>query len=174
MAIATRSDAQPKDAEGIVTTDRLAPGFGRSGAAKSAATTLCWIQGIYFFVLGIWPLLSIETFQAVTGKKTDHLVTGRESDHWLVNTVGALVAANGIVFLAAAWRKSVSFEIALLGITTAVALTAIDVIYVLRNVIAPIYLLDAAIEVLFAAGWAAWLYLRQPNDDRLALGDDHP
>lgn len=148
-----------------MTVDRLDPGFGRSGAWKSAATTLCWIQGVYFFVLGVWPLISIETFQAVTGKKTDHLVTGRESDHWLVNTVGALVAANGLVFLLSAWRQRVPVEVAVLGITTAIALTAIDVIYVFREVILPVYLIDAVIEVLFIAGWAALLVIsaREPG-----------
>jgi hypothetical protein len=28
-----------------------------------------WIQGVYFAVTGIWPLVSIETFQKVSGKK---------------------------------------------------------------------------------------------------------
>jgi hypothetical protein len=137
-----------------VTANRLDHGSTRGGASNSIAVTLCWIQGLYFFVFGIWPLLSIETFQAVTGKKTDHLVTGRETDHWLVNTVGVLVAANGFVFLISAWRQRVPVELAVLGITTALALAAIDIVYVARQVIAPIYLADAAIEALFICAWA--------------------
>src|SRR5947209_20610107 len=42
---------------------------------------LLWLQGAYYLATGGWPLISIETFQAVTGKKTDHLITGREGDH---------------------------------------------------------------------------------------------
>ena len=40
-------------------------------------------QAVYFLLTGIWPLLSIRTFQMVTGRKTDT---------WLVKTVGVLVA----------------------------------------------------------------------------------
>ena len=42
------------------------------------AVWLCWVQGAYFLVTGVWPLVSIRSFQAVTGKKTDHLATGSE------------------------------------------------------------------------------------------------
>jgi hypothetical protein len=37
---------------------------------------LLWAQGLYYLATGVWPLVSIETFQRVTGRKTDHLVTG--------------------------------------------------------------------------------------------------
>jgi hypothetical protein len=117
------------------------------------AIWLCWIQGAYFFVLGVWPLISIDTFQAVTGKKTDHLVTGRESDHWLVNTVGVLVAAIGLVFLIAAWRRRVSLDAAVLAICSGSGLAAIDITYVARGTILPVYLGDAAIEIVFVAVW---------------------
>ena len=49
----------------------------------SLHTWTCWIQGLYFAMTGLWPLINIETFQMVTGRKTDHLVTGFEADHWL-------------------------------------------------------------------------------------------
>src|SRR3954464_9617215 len=115
----------------------------------SLHTWTCWIQGAYFAVTGIWPLISIETFQMVTGRKTDHLITGSEGDHWLVNTVGALVTANAVVFLAAAWSRRRSLDVAILGIATAVALTAIDIVYVVRGTISAIYLVDASAEVVF-------------------------
>ena len=134
----------------------------RSGRPPRPVVWLCWIQGVYFFVLGLWPLLSIRTFQAVTGKKTDHLVTGDESDHWLVNTVGALVAAIGVVFLLAAWRRRATIDAAALGITSAVALAAVDIVYVVRGAILPVYLVDAAIEILVTVAWL--LCLRQVRD----------
>ena len=68
-------------------------------------TGLTWLQGIYYTLTGIWPILSIQSFQMVTGPKTDHLVTGRESDHWLVMTVAVLIIAIGGTLLVAAWRK---------------------------------------------------------------------
>jgi hypothetical protein len=114
---------------------------------------LLWGQGSYYGVTGIWPILSIRTFQAITGPKTDHLPTGREADHWLVMTVGALVASIAVSLLTGAWRRSRSPELVVLAGSSAAALTSIDVIYVARGVIRSIYLLDAAIEVLLILLW---------------------
>jgi len=79
---------------------------GSEGRKSSCLfTLLLWIQGLYYLVTGVLPLVSIETFQMVTGRKTDHLVTGRESDHWLVMTVAVLIVAVAITLLVAAWRS---------------------------------------------------------------------
>ena len=102
---------------------------------------------------GTWPLVSIETFQMVTGRKTDHLVTGNEADHWLVNTVGTLVSANAVVFLAAAWYRCTTIDIAILGLCTAIELSAIDFVYVARGTISAVYVVDAAAEVLLIILW---------------------
>jgi len=112
-----------------------------------------WFQGLFYLATGVWPLISIRSFQAVTGPKTDHLPTGREADHWLVMTAGVLITSIALAFLTAAWNRSKSTEIAVLGISAAIGLTAIDVIYVSRGVIAPIYLLDAGIEVSLIIAW---------------------
>jgi hypothetical protein len=127
---------------------------------------LCWIQGGYFFGTGVWPIVSIETFQLVTGRKTDHLVTGREADHWLVNTVGVLVIAIGVTFFAAAWRRNISIEIAVLAIASAIGLTCIDLVYYSRGTISAVYLVDAALQLGFVVAWAIWLIgfsRRQPG-----------
>jgi hypothetical protein len=116
---------------------------------------------VYFAVTGIWPLVSIETFQMVTGRKTDHLVTGNEADHWLVNTVGALVAANAVVFLAAAWYRRTTIDTAILGLCTAIALSAIDLVYVARGTISAVYLVDAAAEVVLIILWLIVLFRLQ-------------
>src|SRR4051794_35743213 len=110
---------------------------------------LAILQGGYFLFAGIWPLISIETFQRVTGPKTDL---------WLVKTVGSLVAIAGLVLLVAGLRNNVSFEIFLLALGSAVALTAVDINYVLRGVISRIYLLDAAVEMAITLLWLrSWL-----------------
>jgi hypothetical protein len=130
------------------------PGRGRS---FSLFTTTLWVQGVYYLLTGVWPLVSIETFQRVSGRKTDHLVTGREADHWLVMTVGVLITAIALTLLVAAWRRRRPAEVAVLAVASAVALTAIDVVYVAREVIPPIYLVDAAAEVVFLIAWATVL-----------------
>lgn len=123
------------------------------GRAVSAYAVLCSVQGLYCLVTGVWPLVSIETFQAVTGYKTDHLVTGRTGDHWLVYTVGVLVTVNAGVLLLAAWRNRPTPELVTLAVGSAVGLIAIDVIFVARDVLSTIYLADAALEGAFIIAW---------------------
>src|SRR3954451_2766874 len=102
---------------------------------RNPASPLLVLQGLYFFVTGVWPLVSIDTFQLVTGPKTDL---------WLVRTVGALITAIALALLAAAWRGRPVFEVGLLAVVSAAVLTTVDVVYVSLGVIHPVYLLDAA------------------------------
>src|SRR4051812_12945663 len=106
-------------------------------------------QGIYFLITGIWPLVSIRTFEAVTGPKTDD---------WLVKTVGVQVAVVGAVLLLAGCRGRVAPEVAFLAVGSSLGLTAIDLWYVARRVISRIYLLDAAVELILVGLWStAWI-----------------
>jgi hypothetical protein len=101
-------------------------------------------QAAYFIVTGIWPLLGMESFQRITGRKFDG---------WLVKTVGVLVAAIGLVLGLAGLRRSTEPEIPVLAVGSALSLAAIDVVYVKRGRISPIYLLDAVAELALVAGW---------------------
>ena len=117
---------------------------------------LSFAQGAYFLVTGIWPLVSIRTFMLVTGPKTDL---------WLVKTVGAVVGVIGAVLMVAGLRRQTVPEVPLLAVGSAAALTAIDIVYVAKGRIAPIYLLDAASEVALIGGWA--LALTRPVEHNL-------
>ncbi|MBY0231949.1 MAG: hypothetical protein K2W96_21915 [Gemmataceae bacterium] len=134
-----------------------------AGGASGFAAVLLWVQGAYYLLTGLWPLVSIRTFILVSGPKTDHLQAPdpTEADHWLVMTVGALIAGAALALLAAAWRRSASPEIVVLALAMAAALGTIDVVYVSRGVIWPIYLADAAIEAALIAAWVAWLAFGQ-------------
>jgi hypothetical protein len=125
---------------------------------KTLAEALCWVHGLYYLVTGVWPIVSVKTFQLVTGPKSDHLTADppTEADHWMLNTIAALITAISVVLLAAAGRRRVTFDVALLALLSAGALTIIDIVYVGRGTIASIYLADAAIEVLLIGGWG-WL-----------------
>ena len=106
-------------------------------------------QGAYYVITGVWPLVSIGTFQKVTGPKTDL---------WLVKTVGVVVGVTGGVLAGAGPRRQTAPEIPLLAVGSAAGLTGIDVVYVWRRRISRIYLLDAVAELALIAGWAlAWL-----------------
>jgi hypothetical protein len=113
-----------------------------SGAALLLRVAL--VQGVYYLVTGLWPIVDIDSFQSVTGPKTDL---------WLVRTVGVLVTVIGLVLISAARHRRVTAEVLLLGLGSALALTAIDVIYALSGRISVIYLADAAAEIGLAALW---------------------
>jgi hypothetical protein len=112
--------------------------------AASPFRTVAAVQGLYFLLTGLWPLFGIDSFQAVTGRKTDL---------WLVYTVGMLVSVIGLTLLVAAGSRRITPEIAILAIGSAAGLAAIDVIFVFRGVISWIYLLDAAAEVALLGWW---------------------
>ena len=80
-------------------------------------------------------------------------VTGPKTDTWLVRTVGGLLAVIGAGLLLAARRGVVSSEVRFIAAASALVLVAIDVIFVWREVIGPIYLADAAVELAIAIGW---------------------
>jgi hypothetical protein len=109
-----------------------------------AGTTVAAVQGLFYLATGVWPLLHIDSFTAVTGPKTDL---------WLVYTVGVLVAVVGAVLLLAARSGRTSPEVAVLAVGCTLGLAGIDVVFVGRGEIAPVYLADAAAEVVFAAWW---------------------
>ncbi|MFL5801584.1 MAG: hypothetical protein ACJ8CR_07555 [Roseiflexaceae bacterium] len=105
---------------------------------------LALVQGLFYIVTGVWLLLSIRCFEWVTGPKTDR---------WLVKTAGVLITAIGAALTMAGLRRSVTGELRLLAISSALGLTGIDVIYVARGRIAKIYLLDAVVELALVVAW---------------------
>lgn len=101
-------------------------------------------QGGFYFLTGIWPIISIGTFQKITGPK---------NDLWLVKTVGVLISVIGASLLFAGYRGEIVPSTILLAIGSAAVLAGVDVIYATKRIIAPIYLLDAVVEVLLIAWW---------------------
>jgi hypothetical protein len=124
--------------------------------------TVATVQGVYFLLTGLWPLIHVESFQAVTGRKTDNW-TGHEADHWLLNTVSVLILAIAVPILVAAWRNSFSPAIIVLAIGSALVLTGIDLVYVSRGVTSKIYLADAAAEILLIILWI-FSFWKKPSD----------
>ena len=112
---------------------------------NDAAILLARLQAGFYLVTGVWPLIDIRTFEAITGPKTDR---------WLVKTVGALVATTGAALAVAGARRRVPPERVLVAAGNAAILAVIDVVYVAKGRISPIYLLDAAAEVPLALAWA--------------------
>jgi hypothetical protein len=101
---------------------------------------LATVQGVYYLVTGLWPIVSMRSFEWVTGRKTDR---------WLVRMVGLLAAAIGLALLRG---RDEPIDPAL-PVASAAAFTAVDVVYAAKGTISPIYLGDAVVELGLIAGW---------------------
>lgn len=110
-------------------------------------------QAAYYAATAVWPLVHMRSFEFVSGPKTDR---------WLVRTVGLLLGATAASLWAGAPEERLSSSVLAAG--AAASLAAIDVVYVARRRIRPVYLLDAAAEAAILAGLA----LATPRGSRSA------
>jgi hypothetical protein len=117
-------------------------------------------QGVYYLLLGLWPLVSIETYQSVAGPRTDL---------WLVRIVAALMAVLGGTFCLAAYRRRTSPEVVFLAVGCASALAVLEVVFVYQRVISGVYLLEAAAELGLLALWGySWAGGHVNREERAA------
>lgn len=124
--------------------ERTEPLIEKAGGFRTVALA----QAVFYVITGLWSIFGLKSFQRVTGPKVDG---------WLVKTVGVLVIAVGGVLGMAAVRRTEEPEIPVLATASAAGLTAIDVVYVSRGRISPVYLLDAVAEIGLIGWWAlAW------------------
>ncbi|HET9287503.1 MAG TPA: hypothetical protein VFO26_08100 [Gaiella sp.] len=116
---------------------------GSRPSTPGSSRQLIGLQGAYYVATGAWAIVHRRSFEAVTGRKTDY---------WLVRTVGLLAAAIGASLLVAATREErPSPEAVALAGGSAASFALVDVVYVWRRRISPIYLADAALHALLAA-----------------------
>lgn len=106
--------------------------------------TVAMAQGAYWAASGLWPIVDLRSFEAVTGPKRER---------WLVKTMGGLVAAVGATLLVAGARRRVTSELALLGAASAAALGGAGAWYAARGRIRSVYLADAALEAALLGAW---------------------
>jgi len=140
------NDVEPKMYKQIarlVSRDQAAASMQQASRRKPSAL-IALAQGVFYLATGVWPLVSIRSFEAVTGPK---------ADRWLVKTAGVLITAIGAALTLAGRRKSVTPELRLLAVGSAIGLAGIDLVYVARGRISKIYLLDALAELALLVGW---------------------
>ncbi len=80
-------------------------------------------------------------------------VTGPKHDRWLAQTTGGLIAAVGVALITGAFDHEESRALRLLGIGSALALGAADLVFTARGRISKVYLADAAAEGAAIATW---------------------
>ena len=125
--------------------DSIPPKSGRGEEAWR--DTVVWL-GLYYIGTGLWPILHLPSFLAVTGPK---------NETWLVQVFGALIASLGFSVIL---HRNAGPASAGVGLSAAFVLAASDVYFVGRRRIRPTYLLDAVVEVVLAAGLARRLITR--------------
>jgi hypothetical protein len=106
---------------------------------------LALAHGVFNVLGGLWPLVSMRTFELVSGPKVDR---------WLVRTVSGLMVANGLVQVGAARSGEGLRQARQVGLGTAGVLALVDVVYVAAGRISRVYLVDAAMESAWVTAWA--------------------
>lgn len=117
-------------------------------------------QGAFYLATGLWPLVSMRTFELASGPKPEK---------WLVKTMGALIAAIGGALLLQPARVARP-----LGVLAATVLGASDVVYAGRGRIKKTYLLDAAVEAALVSAWAVTLPSRVGRKETPERADNGP
>ena len=69
--------------------------------SEPLASGLCVTQGIFYVATGVWPIVHLRSFEAVTGPKLEG---------WLVKTVGALIAVVGGIAITVASAAAYAIE----------------------------------------------------------------
>jgi hypothetical protein len=103
--------------------------------------TVLEAQGSYYVASGLWAVVDRQGFERVTGRKTDY---------WLVRTVGLLATAIGLALLTGARDDRPSSQTRVLAVAAGASFTVVDLVYVAKGRISPIYLGDAAFHGLLA------------------------
>lgn len=115
-----------------------------NSSVERMTSLLATTHGVLYVITGFWPVLHMPSFEWVTGPKRDD---------WLVKTVGALLGVIGTVFLLQARQKQFPPEAPVLAAGTATTLALVDIVYYKKGILRWVYLVDAAMEILLAAGW---------------------
>ena len=111
-------------------------------AAPPLVRLLLGGQAAYYIFSGLWPILHMGSFEAITGPKVDD---------WLVRMVGLLAATIGITLAVALRGRRIGPEVRTLAILSALSFAAIDLRYALQGRISSIYLADAVVELALVA-----------------------
>src|SRR5690625_6495522 len=87
---------------------------------------LMMIQGIYYGLTGLWPLLHMSSFIEITGPK---------SDLWLVQTVGMIILFVGCGFIVAGARKSGNVPPIIIALGLILGFIVIQIVHVFLVVV---------------------------------------
>jgi len=96
-------------------------------------------QGIFYLASGLWPIVHFPSFEKAAGPRYDRR---------LMKAIGGLTAVLGATLIAGAFERKSSTALRVLGVGSAVALAAADVVAIARKRIST----KAALADIFAEG----------------------
>src|SRR5262249_19073178 len=80
------------------------------------------VQGLYYLLIGLWPVLAAESFVRATGHKLDF---------WLAQRMGLLLVVIGATLCLASYRREKSPEVLLIAVGSAVVMAGTGLLFVL-------------------------------------------
>ena len=114
------------------------------------------LQGLYYLVAGLWPLLHLRSFVWVFGEQRDRFQ--------LDVSAALLIAIGAILLLAAARRVRPDGLLVSLGAASAVALALAELKH--AGAIRPVTWIDFAVELLFAVALAVIYFTARWHERR--------
>jgi hypothetical protein len=100
-----------------------------------------WFQASYYTITALWPMIDIGSFMEVTGPK---------ADTWLVKLVALLLLVISLAIVTGLRSRENYLVVRVLSISSCFVLAAVDIYYVYDHVISPVYMADAALELLMS------------------------
>jgi hypothetical protein len=102
------------------------------------------IQITYYYLTALWPLIHIRSFILVSGPK---------DDLWLVKTVSVLLLAVCNTLLAVLLLNNCNIYAGVLAMNVCCGFIIIEIHYVRKGTISPVYLLDAVVQLALLISW---------------------
>lgn len=131
---------------------------------KKRFSLLDWVvavQGSYYLLTGVWPIVHLESFEAVTGPK---------DSIFLLHMVSALIIIVAITLLVSL-RNEKTVSILFLAVGTPLSFMSIELFY--RAQIRWVYFIDFAIEAIILAA-IAYGYISSKRQVSNSLDGSHP
>lgn len=98
------------------------------------------LQGIYYVATGLWPLVHLGSFEAITGPKVDRFT---------LRSTALLIVIVGALLMLASRKNNPDPGFTALGAATAVGLASVEAVHVRK--VRPVYRLEAIGEIMLAA-----------------------
>lgn len=108
-----------------------------------------FIQGTYYCLIGLWPLIHPGSFIEVAEIK---------NDLWMAKIIGLLLMVIGVVLLYAWYHLQNANSLVLLGMASTMVCSGSDLYYFLNRVLPDVYLIDAMIQAALFNVWCIYAF----------------